>query len=173
MHYRQRVTALSPTPRHVSPEQLEKTVRYLTQTVHPRNADNIDNLNRSVEYIKSSLSVAVPELPRRASPIGYYDSAPGSRDYPLPAMSRLYPDRGTLLPGRQNTGYQRRSSGKNGIVIIPGFICLFYECPMVYSGIDFSDHLNYWQHDIPAVMITDTAFYRNKQYHLPGDTETD
>ncbi|HHQ9657255.1 TPA: aminopeptidase, partial [Escherichia coli] len=22
----------------------------------------------------------------------------------------------------------------------------------------------------PAVMITDTAFYRNKQYHLPGDT---
>ena len=34
----------------------------------------------------------------------------------------------------------------------------------------FSDHLNYWQHDIPAVMITDTAFYRNKQYHLPGDT---
>ncbi|EFB4498374.1 hypothetical protein C0P24_002866 [Escherichia coli] len=30
--------------------------------------------------------------------------------------------------------------------------------------------LDYWQHDIPAVMITDTAFYRNKQYHLPGDT---
>ncbi|MEK9375746.1 M28 family peptidase, partial [Escherichia coli] len=42
----------------------------------------------------------------------------------------------------------------------PGFI----------PGIDFSDHLNYWQHDIPAIMITDTAFYRNKQYHLPGDT---
>ena len=50
--YQPWVTALSPTPRHVSPEQLEKTVRYLTQTVHPRNADNIDNLNRSVEYIK-------------------------------------------------------------------------------------------------------------------------
>ncbi len=74
------------------------------------------------------------------------------------------------MPGRQNTGYQRRSSGKNGIVIIPGFICLFYECPGFIPGIDFSDHLNYWQHDIPAVMITDTAFYRNKQYHLPGDT---
>ncbi len=50
------------------------------------------------------------------------------------------------------------------------FICLFYECPGFIPGIDFSDHLNYWQHDIPAVMITDTAFYRNKQYHLPGDT---
>ncbi|HCR6924503.1 TPA: hypothetical protein OO666_004228, partial [Shigella flexneri] len=50
--YQPWVTALSPTPRHVSPEQLEKTVRYLTQTVHPRNAGNIDNLNRSAEYIK-------------------------------------------------------------------------------------------------------------------------
>ncbi len=44
------------------------------------------------------------------------------------------------------------------------------NAPGFIPGIDFSDHLNYWQHDIPAVMITDTAFYRNKQYHLPGDT---
>ncbi|ENT3784080.1 hypothetical protein ACNM8Q_001438, partial [Escherichia coli] len=29
--YQPWVTALSPMPRHVSPEQLEKTVRYLTQ----------------------------------------------------------------------------------------------------------------------------------------------
>ncbi len=36
---------------------------------HPRSADNIDNLNRSAEYIKESLSVAVPELPRRMSPL--------------------------------------------------------------------------------------------------------
>lgn len=50
--YQPWVKVLPPTPRHASPEQLEKTVRYLTQTVHPRNADNIDNLNRSVEYIK-------------------------------------------------------------------------------------------------------------------------
>ncbi|OOP18017.1 hypothetical protein AJR26_007745 [Shigella flexneri] len=79
------------------------------------------------------MSVAVPELPRRASPIGYYDSAPGSQDYLYPQCPGFIPIVGTLLPGRQNTGYQRRSSGKNGIVIIPGFICLFYECPMVYS----------------------------------------
>lgn len=77
---------------------------------------------------------------------------------------------GTLLPGRQNTGYQRRSSGKNGIVIIQDLSVYSMNAPWFIPGIDFSDHLNYWQHDIPAVMITDTAFYRNKQYHLPGDT---
>jgi uncharacterized membrane protein YjdF len=38
------------------------------------------------------------------------------------------------------------------------------------TGIDFSDHLNYWANDIPAIMITDTSFMRNKEYHLTGDT---
>jgi hypothetical protein len=37
-------------------------------------------------------------------------------------------------------------------------------------GIDFSDHQNYWKHDLPAVMITNTSFYRNKNYHQPTDT---
>lgn len=131
--YQPWVTALSPTPRHVSPEQLEKTVRYLTQTVHPRNADNIDNLNRSVEYIKEFFVSSGARVTAQGVPVGYYDSAPGSQDYPYPQCPGFIPIGGTLLPGRQNTGYQRRSSGKNGIVIIPGFICLFYECPMVYS----------------------------------------
>ena len=37
-------------------------------------------------------------------------------------------------------------------------------------GIDFSDHRNYWKAGIPAVMITDTAFYRNFAYHTAEDT---
>ncbi len=43
------------------------------------------------------------------------------------------------------------------------------NAPWFINGINFSARLNYWQHDIPAVMITDTAFYRNKQNYLPGD----
>lgn len=44
------------------------------------------------------------------------------------------------------------------------------RAPAVVPGIDFSDHLNYWPFGINAVMITDTAFYRNKMYHEKGDT---
>jgi Zn-dependent M28 family amino/carboxypeptidase len=36
-------------------------------------------------------------------------------------------------------------------------------------GIDFSDHSSYWQYGYPAVMITDTAFYRNPHYHTASD----
>lgn len=38
------------------------------------------------------------------------------------------------------------------------------------AGIDFSDHRNYWEFSIPAVMITDTSFYRNPNYHAKTDT---
>jgi hypothetical protein len=41
--------------------------------------------------------------------------------------------------------------------------------PLV-PGIDFSDHLNYWAFGYPAIMVTDTSFYRNKHYHTSADT---
>ena len=34
----------------------------------------------------------------------------------------------------------------------------------------FSDHLNFWKQGYPAVMVTDTAFYRNTEYHTLNDT---
>jgi len=33
-----------------------------------------------------------------------------------------------------------------------------------------SDHASFWDAGIPALMITDTAFFRNPNYHLPSDT---
>jgi hypothetical protein len=39
------------------------------------------------------------------------------------------------------------------------------NAPRFITGIDFSDHRNYWAFDIPALMITDTSFYRNRAYH--------
>jgi Zn-dependent M28 family amino/carboxypeptidase len=44
-----------------------------------------------------------------------------------------------------------------------------YSGPVLF-GADLSDHRNYWQHGYPAVMITDTAFLRNHNYHTAGDT---
>jgi hypothetical protein len=44
------------------------------------------------------------------------------------------------------------------------------NAPRSTPGIDFSDHLNYWAFGYPAVMLTDTAFDRNPNYHATGDT---
>ena len=45
-----------------------------------------------------------------------------------------------------------------------------FTAPSSLQGIDFSDHLNYWKFGYSAVMITDTAFFRNKNYHKSNDT---
>jgi len=44
------------------------------------------------------------------------------------------------------------------------------NAPKFIPGIDFSDHLNYWKYGYDAVMINNTGFYRNKNYHEPTDT---
>jgi Zn-dependent M28 family amino/carboxypeptidase len=33
-----------------------------------------------------------------------------------------------------------------------------------------SDHSSFWDAGLPALMVTDTAFFRNPHYHLPTDT---
>ena len=42
--------------------------------------------------------------------------------------------------------------------------------PPQRPGVDLSDHRCYWQFDYPAIMVTDTAFMRNPNYHQPTDT---
>jgi hypothetical protein len=42
--------------------------------------------------------------------------------------------------------------------------------PRFVPGVDFSDHRSYWEQGYPALMVTDTAFFRNLAYHTPEDT---
>lgn len=43
------------------------------------------------------------------------------------------------------------------------------NAPSFLWGIGLFDHSNYWRFGYPAVMITDTAFFRNPSYHNMGD----
>ena len=43
------------------------------------------------------------------------------------------------------------------------------NAPAIVVGIDFSDHWSFGKFGYPAFMVTDTAFYRNPNYHAPSD----
>lgn len=103
--------------------------------------------------------------------IGYYDSQPGSQRYPFSALSTLYPDRGDFIAviGRLNDISAVRQV-KAALLGAEGLPVYSINAPEWVPGIDFSDHMNYWRQGISAVMVTDTAFYRNTEYHQPGDT---
>ena len=69
---------------------------------------------------------------------------------------------------------------KSRLVFVPAVVALMIgatqlpvysiNAPPFLQGIDFSDHLNYWNEGFPALMVTDTAFFRNSYYHQAGDT---
>ena len=42
--------------------------------------------------------------------------------------------------------------------------------PSSWPGVGWSDHWSFWQEHYPAIMITDTAMFRNPYYHTRLDT---
>jgi hypothetical protein len=59
---------------------------------------------------------------------------------------------------------------KRAIIDGSGFPTESLAVSAAISGVDFSDHWSFWQMGYPAVMITDTAFFRNPNYHTGKDT---
>ena len=103
--------------------------------------------------------------------IGYFRDADGSQRYPSSLFGALYPTRGNFIAvvGRfgQGSAVRRVKRAMRAAAPLP---VRSVNAPASVPGVDFSDHLNYWRHGFDAVMITDTAFYRNPNYHTPHDT---
>jgi hypothetical protein len=118
----------------------------------------------------SQKSVSV-ELMLCLEMIGYFSEKKNSQTFPFPLMKLFYPNQGNFIGvvGRMDQGkaIKRVKSLMKGSTALPVWSI---AAPVRLPGIDFSDHRNYWPYDIEAVMITDTAFYRNKAYHTDQDT---
>ncbi len=103
--------------------------------------------------------------------IGYFSDEKKSQEYPLGIFKLIYGRKGNFITVVQKTGggkfvrqFKRKMKRKSPVET-KGF-----KAPAWVTGVDFSDHLNYWNFDIPAMMITDTSFFRNKNYHTAEDT---
>jgi hypothetical protein len=112
-----------------------------------------------------------PRLVMVLEMIGYFDDTAGSQSYPMPLLKGMYPDAGNFIAvvGRFGdvTEVRAVTAAMTGASSLPVWSI---NAPTWVPGVDFSDHASYWSQDIPAVMITDTAFYRNREYHKAGDT---
>ena len=59
--------------------------------------------------------------------------------------------------------------GKTGVALEPLVDSMNAPISLV-TGLDFSDHRNFWAEGFNALMVTDTAFFRNKNCHELEDT---
>jgi Zn-dependent M28 family amino/carboxypeptidase len=102
--------------------------------------------------------------------LGSYSDRPGSQGYP-PFLKHFYPDRGNFIAMVSN-----RASREELRQLVAAFqahsdfpvesLATFEFVP----GVAWSDHLSFWRQGYPAMMVTDTAFYRNAAYHSAADT---
>jgi hypothetical protein len=103
--------------------------------------------------------------------IGYFSDIEGSQAYPFSPMKMLYPTKGNFIAvvGNFRSAFLMQKV-KTAMVAATPLPVESLAAPSFVVGIDWSDHLNYWKAGYTAVMVTDTAFYRNKSYHTEQDT---
>lgn len=103
--------------------------------------------------------------------LGYYSDAPDSQDYPLPALGLRYPDTGNFLgvvglPGDGGLTERVATAMRAGCPLPVESL----TAPAGLPGVSLSDHASFWEQGFRAVMVTDTAFFRNRRYHTAEDT---
>jgi Zn-dependent M28 family amino/carboxypeptidase len=103
--------------------------------------------------------------------IGYFSDAPESQPFPSPELAKLYPHVGNFIivvgigqhRAFNHKVHQLMSAGAAIDVQVISF-------PAGEGLAGLSDHRNYWRFGYKALMINDTSFIRNPNYHTKSDT---
>ena len=102
--------------------------------------------------------------------IGYFCREPIQR-YPLPGMGFFYPKTADFIGVAGNLHSSKYiSSLKKGIKKHSAINVRSLIAPQYFGGISLSDNSSFWHHGYRAVMVTDTSFFRNQNYHQETDT---
>lgn len=105
--------------------------------------------------------------------VGYADHRPGSQYRPLLVRIPI-PDRGNFLGIISNRRSAKlmesfRQAASEAVPELPviGYRVLLggWLAPETRA----SDHASFWNRGYPALMLTDTAMFRNPHYHMPTD----
>lgn len=102
--------------------------------------------------------------------IGYYSDAKRSQEYPA-GLGILYPSAGNFLAFVSNL--RSRSLLKRVTNTFRKHSSVPAEAgalPEAIPGVGWSDQWSFWRQGYPALMVTDTALFRNPNYHTMRDT---
>jgi Peptidase family M28 len=134
-------------------------------TRHMGSSVYADNAWKSNEQIDGMICLEM---------VGYTCKDPGCQDYPFPLMFLDYPKQGDYIgivgnfKSREFARDLSKAFSKN-----PDLPVVRLTVPgggYLLPSVRLSDHSSFWHRGYKAVMITDTAFYRNPHYHRASDT---
>jgi Zn-dependent M28 family amino/carboxypeptidase len=104
--------------------------------------------------------------------VGYFSERKRKQGFPLPLMSLFYsntPDFIGVVGNLKSKALVKQV--KNGLKTGCSVPVETLTAPSIVPGVSLSDHASFWKQAYPAIMITDSAFYRNANYHQSTDTK--
>jgi Zn-dependent M28 family amino/carboxypeptidase len=149
---------------------LDKTVRFVAFALEEPPAYRTKNMG-SYHYA-ASLKKGREQVTGMVclEMIGFFSDRPGSQHYPIPFMNLKFPKTGNyiaMVGNRKSKAFTMKIAGSFRKATDLQLVTL--NAPAIVVGIDFSDHWSFGKFGYPAFMVTDTAFYRNPNYHSPSD----
>jgi len=133
--------------------------RYMGSRVHAKKA------RREQEKIEGMICLEM---------VGYACYQPGCQKYPFPLRFSGYPKEGNFigLVGNYKSGAfvaaMLNAFQKNRE--LPAVKLMVPFNGWILPSVRLSDHASFWDQGFKAVMVTDSAFFRNPHYHLASDT---
>ncbi|MDN5476491.1 MAG: M28 family peptidase [Chryseobacterium sp.] len=165
------VTALLELARMLKDQKLNYRIDLVAYTLEEPPYFRTENMGSHIhaQYLKDHnidvYGMASVEM------IGYFKDEKDSQSYPLGILSWVYGNKGDFITLVKKFGagdfvnqFSNQFKESNQIKTET------FTAPKFVKGTDFSDHLNYWKFGYSALMITDTSFFRNKNYHQTTDT---
>ncbi|MDP2158661.1 MAG: M28 family peptidase [Nitrospirota bacterium] len=164
------VAGLLELARLTREKPLKRTVRYVAfcleeppayMTKHMGSYVHAESLQNEGAKVFGMISLEM---------LGYYCEDKGSQYYPSSLFKPFFPGIGNFIAFVGNFSSRNFSNTvKSAFTSVSSFPVESLNGFSIIPGVDFSDHRNYWKFGYPGFMITDTAFYRNPNYHDPGD----
>jgi aminopeptidase YwaD len=107
--------------------------------------------------------------------LGFRNPSPGSQNYPPYIDKTKYPDSGDFIAivgnePSQMLVTQLMEAMKTASPDLPAEVLVVPGPGDNFEEVRLSDHSPFWDNGHKAVMVTDTAFFRNPNYHQATDT---
>jgi len=172
--------------RVLAPYNFSKTIKFIGFDFE-ESVGVTGGIYGSREYVQTQLSSwETIEGVINYEMIGYYSEQPNSQQIPA-GFSSLFPAqygvvaadsfRGNFIT---NVGDEESELFNNAFdsltqVYVPGLKIISLTLPLngnIAPDFRRSDHANFWDADLPALMLTDGANFRNTYYHTPADSIT-
>ncbi|HEX8561448.1 MAG TPA: M28 family peptidase [Flavobacterium sp.] len=103
--------------------------------------------------------------------IGYFSDEPNSQSFPDPALAEIYPHTANFIIVVGISEFHDFNERVKSLMSEKSEVDVqSISFPSENGLAGLSDQRNYWKFGYPALMINDTSFIRNPNYHLKSDT---